>query len=492
MGLPARRIDFMAPRETPEAGTGFVARHGLYDEAQTEAAARMLEQVRERGLEVVRLSFADQHGILRGKTIVADELPSMLRNGWRMTTTLLAKDTAHKTVYPVFTEGGGFGMDEMTGGGDFVMVGDPATFRILPWAQATGWMLSDIYFPNGVPVPFSTRAICRGVLDDLAVRGYDFVAGLEVEFHLFKLEDPMLAPEHAGQPATPPEVSLLAHGFQYLTEIRYDELDPVLAILRRDLLDLGLPLRTMEAEFGPSQCEVTFATRTGLEAADDMILFRSAVKQICRRNGYHATFMCRPGIANLFSSGWHLHQSLRATDTGSNAFASDDDGYLSPLARGYLAGMLAHARAASVFTTPTINGYKRFQAYSLAPDRAIWARDNRGVMIRALGGGEAAETRLENRVGEPAANPYLYMVSQILSGLDGIDRGLEPPEPVGTPYETEAEALPRSLMEALQALDDSTMFRAALGDRFIDYILTLKQAEVSRFLATVTDWEHRE
>ena len=128
----------MAPRETPDIGGGFVARHGLYDEVQEEAAARILEQVRELGLEVVRLSFADQHGILRGKTIVAGELPSMLRNGCRMTTTLLAKDTAHKTIYPVFTEGGGFGMEEMTGGGDFVMVGDPATFRVLPWAPATG------------------------------------------------------------------------------------------------------------------------------------------------------------------------------------------------------------------------------------------------------------------------------------------------------------------------------------------------------------------
>ncbi len=483
----------MTPFESPASGAGFVARHGLYDDGQADAAAKVLEQVRERGLEVVRLTFADQHGILRGKTVLVDELPSMLRNGCRMTTTLLAKDTAHKTVYPVFTEGGGFGMSEMGGGGDFVMVADPATFRVLPWAPATGWMLCDIYFPNGKPVPFSTRAICRGVLDDLTARDYDFIAGLEIEFHLFKLEDPMLAPEDAGQPAAPPEVSLLAHGFQYLTENRYDELDPVLAILRRDLLDLGLKPRSMEVEFGPSQVEVTFATRVGLEAADDMILFRSAVKQICRRNGYHATFMCRPGIENLFSSGWHLHQSLRARDTGANAFASDDeDDFLSPLGRRYLAGILEHARAASVFTTPTINGYKRLQAYSLAPDRAIWARDNRGVMIRALGGAEADETRLENRIGEPSANPYLYMVSQILSGLDGIDRALDPPAPADTPYETDADPLPRSLMDALQALSDSSMFRAALGDQFIDYILTLKQAEVSRFLSTVTDWEHRE
>ncbi len=485
----------MTPRD-PASGGGFVARHGLHDEHQAETAAKVLEQVAELGLEVVRLSFADQHGILRGKTVLAGELPSMLRNGCRMTTTLLAKDTAHKTVYPVFTAGGGFGMAEMGGGGDFVMVADPATFRILPWAPATGWMLCDIYFSNGKPVPFSTRAIWRGVLDDLGERGYDFIAGLEIEFHLFKLDDPMLAPEHAGQPATPPKVSLLAHGFQYLTEIRYDELDPVLAILRRDLLDLGLEPRTMEVEYGPSQVEVTFATRAGLQAADDMILFRNAVKQICRRNGFHATFMCRPGIENLFSSGWHLHQSLRDRETGANAFAADgasgdEDDFLSPLARHYLAGILEHAGAASVFTTPTINGYKRLQAYSLAPDRAIWACDNRGVMVRALGG-DAAETRLENRIGEPAANPYLYMASQVLSGLDGIDRALEPPAPADTPYETDAEALPRSLMEALQALSGSAMFRAALGDQFVDYIVTLKQAEVSRFLSTVTDWEHRE
>ena len=134
----------MAPRETPDIGGGFIARHGFYDEEQAEAAARVLEQVREQGLEVVRISFADQHGILRGKTIIASELPSMLRNGCRMVTTLLAKDTAHKTIYPVFTGGGGFGMEEMTGGGDFVMVPDPATFRILPWAPGTGWLLSDI------------------------------------------------------------------------------------------------------------------------------------------------------------------------------------------------------------------------------------------------------------------------------------------------------------------------------------------------------------
>ena len=125
----------------------------------------------------------------------------------------------------------------------------------------------------------------------------------------------------------------------------------------------------------------------------------------------------------------------------------------------YLAGLLAHARASAVFTTPTINGYKRYRTYSLAPDRAIWGRDNRGVMIRVLGGPNDAATRLENRIGEPAANPYLYMASQILSGLDGVDRKLDPGPSADTPYETKAALLPKTLREAVFALDDDPFFR---------------------------------
>src|SRR6185312_7325215 len=157
---------------------------------------------KKHDLELVRFSFADQHGVLRGKTIMAADAPALMRSGVTMTTTLLAKDTAHRTVYPVFSAGGGFDMAEMQGGGDFVMVADPTTFRVLPWtgsdgAPNTGWILCDIYFTNGKPVPFSARQILRDALRRLATEGYDFLAGLEVEFHLFKLENPKLAPTDA-------------------------------------------------------------------------------------------------------------------------------------------------------------------------------------------------------------------------------------------------------------------------------------------------------
>src|SRR5205085_8294823 len=187
-----------------------------------------------------------------------------------------------------------------------------------------------------------------------------------------------------------------------------------------------------------------------------------------------------PRVANTFSSGWHLHQSLLDAKSKANAFMAPD-GVLSPLGRSFLAGLLAHARAAAVFTTPTLNGYKRYRPYQLAPDRVIWGRDNRGVMVRALAAPGDPATRLENRVGEPAANPYLYMASQVLSGLDGIERTLDPGPPADTPYEAEAEMLPKSLAEAVAALREDACFRDGLGAGFVDYFARIKEAEIARF-----------
>jgi glutamine synthetase len=371
------------------------------------------------------------------------------------------------------------------------MVPDPSTFRTIPWAPGTGWVLCDIYFQDGRPVPFATRGLYKSALAVLAARGYRFKAGLEVEFHIFKKEDAALDPSDAGQPGRPPAVSLLSRGYQYLTEQRYDEAEPVLEALRRDLEAMQLPVRSIEVEMGPSQFEFTFDAAEGLAPADSMILLRSAVKQICHRRGLHATFMCRPRVANTMASGWHLHQSLASQD--GNAFVSErDDEPLSAIGRGYLAGLLAHARASAVFTTPTINGYKRYRSYSLAPDRAIWARDNRGAMIRVLGGPHDAATRLENRVGEPAANPYLYMASQILAGLDGIDRDLDPGPSADAPYESKAVPLPTSLREAVSALDQDRFFRSVMGDQFVDYYVFIKNAEIARFEMEVTEWEQAE
>jgi len=442
-----------------------------------------------KGIKAVRFSFADQHGVLRGKTLAASAAEAAMERGVTVTSTLLLKDTSHRTVFPAFTPGGGVGLLEMQGAADILMVPDPSTFRVLPWAPDTGWFLCDLQFLDGREVPFSTRGQLRRCLERLEGAGYEFVAGLEVEFHVFKLRDPRLQPEDAGQPGTPPDVELLTTGYQLLTEHKYDQLDPVVEIFRSNLEQLELPLRSFEIEFGPSQLEFTLAPRTGISAADAMILLRSAVKQIARRHGYHATFMCRPKLPNVMSSGWHLHQSLRRN--GLNAFTSDRDD-LSETGKQYLAGLLAHGRAAAAFATPTINGYKRYRPYSLAPDRVIWGKENRGAMLRVVGAPRDPDTRIENRIGEPAANPYLYFASQIYCGMDGVERRLPLARAADTPYEAKADFLPRTLEEALQHLRIDKALRDGFGAGFVDYYCRIKEAEIARFNLEVSDWEHRE
>jgi glutamine synthetase len=384
----------------------------------------------------------------------------------------------------------------LAGAGDVLLIPDPTTFRVLPWASDTAWMLCDLHLPSGEPVAFSTRRILRDQLSRLAERGYDMTVGVELEFHVYRADDPALSASAVGGPGAPgaaPAVSPTSTGAQLLAEEHLDAVDDIVQVLRKGLTALDLPLRSIELEFGPSQLEVTLAPRPALEAADYVVLCRAAIRQLCRRHGYHATFMCRPAVPGTASSGWHLHQSLVATESGANAFAPEPaGGVLSTLGQRYLAGLLANATAAAVFTTPTVNGYKRYLPHSLAPDRILWGIDNKGAMIRLAGAPDASATRLENRSGEPAANPYLYIASQLISGLDGVDRELDPGSPTDDPYAQAADKLPTSLLQAIDALRASDLFAEALGQATVDWLVTLKRAEVERYLAAVGDWEQRE
>jgi glutamine synthetase len=463
---PSEVVDLLG---TGPGRAGFIERHGLWADAQYAAAAQAQRVIDEHGIELVRVCFPDQHGLLRGKTLTREAFAAALRGGTTAPSSLVLKDTAGRSAYPVF-DGPALGMAGLEGAGDIVLVPDPTTFRVLPWAPRTAWVLSDIHLRDGSPVTLSSRRALRGQLDGLALRGLEMVVGLEVEFHVLT---------EAGE--------RLDRGGQLLLQDDVDPLDELVQALRDGLVALDLPLRSIEHEMGPSQLEVTFAPQPALRAADDMVLCRSAIKQLCRRRGLHATFMCRPAVEGLVSSGWHVHQSLMEVSTGRNLFV--DEHGLSDAGRSYLAGLLAHARAAAVFTTPTVNGYKRYRPMSLAPDRILWGEDNKGAMVRVVGD---PVSHLENRSAEPAANPYLAIASQVISGLDGIDRALELGAATHRPYADEAPRLPASLMEALDALDADPVFAAALGPDVVSWITTLKRAEATRYLEAVTDWEQRE
>ena len=459
----------------------FVARHGLWTQQQEQAAAEIAQRIAKLG--TMRFAFSDPHGVVRGKTLMAADAIDALRSGVTCTATMVLKDLSGRTAFPIF-------QGDRNGAGDMVMLADPTTFRVLPWSPQSGWVLCDLYETDGTPHPFSTRALMRRMLARLDEHGFAWRAGVEVEFHILKLAEGIAAPDHIAMPGPPPKVLPLNHGYQYLTELRYDAIEPIMETLRTNLQALGLPLRSLEVEFGPSQVEVTFGAVRGMEPADLMLLFRSATKQVLARTGYLASFMCRPQLPHAASSGWHLHHSIEDAASGHNLFRHADG--LSPLARHWLGGLLRHATPAAAFSTPTINGYKRYMPNSMAPDHVVWAYDNRAAMVRVVGRPGDPATRLENRVGEPAANPYLYMASQIAAGLDGVATNAEPGASADAPYSAAAPRLPKTLMEAIAALRDSACFRGAFGDAFIDYFVGLKEFEIGRFLSDVTDWEQRE
>ncbi|WP_394236126.1 glutamine synthetase family protein [Niallia oryzisoli] len=487
---------------------GFIARHQLWNSEQTAAVEKICAEIQEKNLRLIRVAWSDQHGISRAKTLTVPAFLGALTDGIDFNTGPLFFDTANAIVFNPFVKGGGFDLVEMTGCPNYALVPDPLTFRVLPWAPQTGWILCDAYLKTGAPLPFDSRQVCRKALKELNEKGYDLLSGLEVEFSLTKIVDNEINPELLGAPGSPgepPKVRPVARGYQYQLEAHNDEIDEILQLIVTNMEDLGLPIRTIEDEWGPSQIEVTFAPMRGIAAADAMLLFRTAVKQICRRHGYLATFMCRPSIPGFFSSGWHLHQSLVDIESGENLFMPEvETESLSVLGKQYIAGILKHARASTVFTTPTVNGYKRFKPNSLAPDRAGWGVDNRGTMIRVLGGYGIKSTHFENRAGEPAANPYLYFASQIFAGLDGIENRLDPGKACDEAYLDEREMIPRNLQEAVDSLRDCTLFQHKMGPLFVDYIIKMKESEISRYMAyvekekvedyqnIVTEWEHRE
>jgi len=482
---------------------GFVARYGLHTAEQAAAAEALADQIRTLGLRTVRLIVVDQHGVPRGKALSPDVAIAAMTNGLDFSGAIYSLDSGNQVFVPAFAAGGGFGIDEFTGFPDIVLVPDPATFQILPWADRTGWMLCDTYFSNGQPMPLDGRGLMRRMLGELGEAGYDYLAGIEVEYYIVKVDSDHLTPANAGFTPPAPPVSIWQRGYQYLSEVRLDSVADTLEAIRDGLAAVGLPPRSMEDEWGPGQMEFSFSPIGGLAAADAVVLFRSAVKQIWQRRGLLATFMCRPGLPNFFSSGWHLHESLISRQEGTNAFASEDD-WLSATGRRFVAGLLEHSMPMAMFATPTVNGYKRYRPYSFAPDRVCWALENRGALIRVQGAPGDTNSHVEMRMGEPAANPYLYMAANIAAGLDGMRRQLDPPPPVeADPYTTQNPMLPASLGDAIGALEKDGFFRKAFGETLVDYLLQMKRSEFGRYEAAVaenplqegqdvSEWEMRE
>lgn len=486
----------------------FAEHCGIHDARRQHALEQAQALIQAGGVELVRFAWCDIHGTLRGKTLAASAAAKAMRDGVGLVSTLLLKDSSDRTAFKVFEAGGTAELPGFEFASNLLLLADPASFKQLPWTPATAWVQGQPFMQDGSAVELDTRRILQRALARLADAGYGMQCGLEIEFHIYRITGDgaadQLDPDQAAWPGLPPKVAMIHPGYNLLAEQWFDMAEEPLRIVQHTAQALGLPLQSLEIELGPSQVEAVFDATDALTAADNMVLFRSAVKQALRRAGYHATFMCRPPFPNIMSSGWHLHQSLVDIHSGANLFqreasapgtqATDAQYTLSEVGEHYLAGLLEHARGMTVFCTPTINGFGRFRPNALAPQSVLWGRDNRGAMLRVVGQPGDGATRIENRIGEPAANPYLYLASQIHAGLDGISRRLKAPAATDAPYGEAAVKIPTSLGEALDALQADRVLGQAFGSSFINYFTRIKQSEITRHEQAVDkdDWQRRE
>lgn len=484
------------------------SRCGLAGPAREAALAALLARLRDERIETLRVAWCDLHGALRGKTLVVGGDPAWLRGpfaeGIGMVSTVLLKDSADRTAFKVFEPGA---LDALSGFGaanNLLLLPDPASLQLLPWAPGTAWVRGETCWADGTPVAADPRRVLQRALASLHEAGYGLRCGLELEFHVWRIVGdgtPADRAADAAWPAEPPPLALVHPGYQLLSEAHADRADEVLALVRRTALGLGLPLRSLEIELGPSQFEAVFAATDALTAADQVVLFRNGVRQALCRAGFHASFCCRPPLPHAVASGWHLHQSLVDRD-GRNAMQRDAAAgdrldarqLLSDAGVHWLGGLLAHAAGASALAATTIPAYGRYRHSPMAPQAAVWGRDNRGALLRVIGGPGDAATRIENRAGEPAANPYLYIAAQVWAGLDGLRQALDPGPATESPYAEGAPPLPGALAEALDALAADAVLMQGLGAEMATVLLAVRRNELARHAAAEDPaaWERRE
>lgn len=434
----------------------------------TDVAA-LQAQLEANGIDVLRLIFPDVLGITRSKDLLVSQFSHSVAKG----------ATFCQGTWITTTRGGVLDGDDIMSSGlpDLIARVDPSTLTLMPWEPGVALIIADAFNPDGAESRVAPRSVLKSVIAQYEALGLTPIVGPELEFYIAERA------EHGWKRA------LERTGRVYTTGTWVDPDGLFLNLMRQlDAMDIGV--FAGNHEFSPSQYEINLWHGEALHAADRTFLFKTATKDIVARSGKLATFLGRPWT-DEGGSGFHLHLSVEDA-TGKNLMCTPE-GELSETAEQLIAGILEHAPALVSLTNPTVNAYKRLGPDTLAPYRANWGHDNRSTMLR-VPPERGAGTRLEIRVGDGAANPYLMIASILTAGLDGLRRRLPVPESAdGWAYGNEAAAvLPTSLGSALDALDADTVLHEALGGPLIDVFSVLKRDEVARYEAEVENPDTRE
>ena len=425
---------------------------------------QLKKELKTIGVDILQVMYADVLGMSRSKYILTSELEKGVTHG----------PSFCQGVWVTTNRGGVLDAGNIASDGlqDFVTGMESSRVRKLSYEPGMACTVVDAFNPDASENSFAPRTVLKKVIAEYAKHGLVPIVGPELEFYIAKSVEGKYSRCHENV------------GFVYTTGSMVDPDGTFLRTLRLlDQMELGA--FAGNHEFSPSQYEINLWHGEALDAADRTFIFKTAIKDIVYREGKIATFMGKPW-GDEGGSGFHLHFSV-ADKSGKNKMHDGKDG-LSEIAHSIIAGVLANAAAITAFANPTVNAFKRLGPDTLAPFRANWGLDNRSCMVRVPP--ERSEgTRLEIRVGDGGANPYLIIAAILAAGLDGIERNLPCPEAaLGMAYDMEsAPILPMTLQDALDALDANEQMKKRLSPQLVETFLVLKRDEIERYNKEVVD-----
>ena len=420
----------------------------------------------ERGIRYFLISYVDLYGTTRAKLVPASAIADMAKAG---------------AGFAGFASW----LDMTPADPDLFAVPDAASLIQLPWKPEVGWLAADLYM-DGKLVEQAPRNVLKRVTSAAASLGYEMKSGVECEFFLITPDGTAISDPADFQAKPCYDQQALMRRYDIISEI----CDAMLA--------LGWGAYQNDHEDANGQFEMNWNYDTALKTADRHVFFKYMVKSIAEKHGLRATFMPKP-FTNLTGNGCHAHVSLWSKGSGLNVFqeAGGELG-LSRLAYNFIGGVIHNADALAAITNPTVNSYKRINAprttsgATWSPNTVTFAGNNRTHMIRIPDAG-----RFEFRLADGAANPYLLQAALLAAGLDGIQNGRDPGKRLDIDMYTEghkvadAKRLPLNLLDALRALDSSSVLRAGLGEAFVQAYLKLKRADWNEYAGHLTEWERR-
>ncbi|MHA2213189.1 MAG: glutamine synthetase family protein [Candidatus Thorarchaeota archaeon] len=426
----------------------------------------ILERVKKEEISFIDLMFSDMSGQLKCVTTSPRELEDCLEHGkWFDGSSVEGFTRIHES--------------------DMLLVPDPTTYIKLPWprhGKNAARIICDVHEPDTLPFEGAPRNILRRVSKKTDDKGWSFNVGPEIEFYLFGSNREL----------------------DYLDRASYFDFSPqdlgtdIRAVIVSTLEGLGINVGMTHHECGPSQHEIDIGYDHVLRTADNILVAKQAIKTVASNMDLLASFMPKPkeGVAG---SGMHTHQSIFSSD-GENLFYDQEDPYhLSTLAYHFMGGQFEHIREMSAVLCPTVNSYKRLGGFE-APVHVCWGQRNRSAMIRVprFSKNRRAPARLELRCPDPSCNPYIAFAVMLAAGLRGIEKKIDPPEPVEEDVFDFDDAklakfyiktLPTDLGEALQEFEQSKLMKETLGEHAFEKYLSLKMAEWGNFKQNVSDWE---